>query len=215
MRKLLLLLAAACITGALTAQSQTGYQLPPKDIADLLLAKPTPAVSLDRKGEWLLLSQRNSYPSVEELAQPELRIAGLRLNPDNYALSRQNFINGFTLKNLKTSKEYAIQGLPSPLLAGNISWSPAEGKIAFTNTTSKQVDLYIIDIATRRATKINKTPLSIITGGAYQWVDDKTLLYKIATRPASAAPPNSKRADFPKPLQGDRSRPTDAIDLSP
>lgn len=189
MRKLLLLLAAACITGTFTARSQTGYQLPPKDIADLLLAKPTPAVSLDRKGEWLLLSQRNSYPSVEELAQPELRIAGLRLNPDNYALSRQNFINGFTLKNLKTSKEYAIQGLPSPLLAGNISWSPAEGKIAFTNTTSKQVDLYIIDIAARRATKINKTPLNTITGGAYQWVDDKTLLYKIATRPASAAPP--------------------------
>ena len=38
----------------------------------------------------MLLSQRNSYPSVEELAQPELRIAGLRFNPNNFALSRQN-----------------------------------------------------------------------------------------------------------------------------
>ena len=189
MRKLLLSLAAAIIFCGATAQSPTGYQLPPKDIADLLLAKPTPAVSIDRQGIWMLLSQRNSYPPVEELAQPELRIAGLRFNPDNYALSRQNFINGFTLKNLKTSKEYAIQGLPSPLLAGNVSWSPAEGKIAFTNTTAKQVDLYVIDIAAQRATRINKTPLNIITGGAYQWIDDKTLLYKVATKPASAAPP--------------------------
>lgn len=189
MRKLLLFLAAAIITSGLTAQIRTGYQLPPKDITDLLLATPIPAVSVDRKGEWMLLSQRNSYPPVEELAQPELRIAGLRFNPDNYALSRQNFINGFGLKNLKTGKEYAIQGLPAPLLAGNVSWSPAEGKIAFTNTTPKQIDLYVIDIATRHAAKINRSPLNTITGGAYQWIDDKNLLYKIATKPASAAPP--------------------------
>lgn len=137
----------------------------------------------------MLLSQRNSYPSVEELAQPELRIAGLRFNPNNFALSRQNFVNGFTLKNLKTSKEYAITGIPSPLSAGNISWSPDEKKIAFTNTTARQVDLYVIDIATQHAAKINKGPVNTITGGAYQWIDDKTLLYKIAPKPASAAPP--------------------------
>ncbi|MBS1661782.1 MAG: S9 family peptidase [Bacteroidetes bacterium] len=187
MRKLLLILTAL-LSGGILAKAQNGYQLPPKDIADLLLAKPTPSVSIDQKGEWLLFSQRNSYPNVEELAQPEFRIAGLRFNPDNFALSRQNFINGFSLKNLKTSKEYAITGLPTPLLAGNISWSPAEDKIAFTNTTSKQVDLYVIDIATRHAAKVNKAPLNLITGGAYQWVDDKTLLYKIVTKPSTAAP---------------------------
>src|ERR1700744_2160627 len=138
MRKLLLFLTIAFISNALIAQS--GYQLPPKDIQELLLAKPTPAVSVDRKGQWMLLSQRNSYPSVEELAQPELRIAGLRFNPNNYALSRQNFINDFSLKDLRSGKEYKVQGLPSPLLAGNVSWSPSENKIAFTNTTNRQVD---------------------------------------------------------------------------
>jgi dipeptidyl aminopeptidase/acylaminoacyl peptidase len=189
MRKLLLLLSTAFVTNLLIAQDNMGYQLPPKDIADLLLAKPTPAISTDHKGEWMLISQRNSYPSVEELAQPELRIAGLRFNPDNYALSRQNFINDFSLKDLKTNKEFKIQGLPMPLLAGNISWSPGEDKIAFTNTTNKEVDLYVIDIATRRATRINKAPLNLITGAAALWIDDKRLLYKIALKPASAAPP--------------------------
>ncbi len=201
MRKLLLLLLAALTTGILTAQDNKGYQLPPKDIADLLLAPPTPAVSTDRKGEWMLLSRRSSYPSVEELAQPELRIAGLRFNPDNYALSRQNFINGFSLKNLRTGKEYAIQGLPQPLFAGNITWSPEEGKIAFTNTTNKEVDLYVLDIATKTAAKINKTPLNTILGlysnfngpglitSACEWISESTLLYKTALQPASAAPP--------------------------
>ena len=161
----------------LTAQDNKGYQLPPKDIADLLLAKPTPAISVDHKGEWMLLIERNSYPSVEELAQPELRIAGLRFNPKNFSLSRQNFINNFSLKNLQTGKEYKIQGLPAPLMAGNISWSPGEGKIAFTNTTNKQVDLYVIDIATRQTSKVNKAALNTIVGVACQWIDDKTLLY--------------------------------------
>jgi dipeptidyl aminopeptidase/acylaminoacyl peptidase len=188
MRNFLLLLLALLAINALKAQDAKGYQLPPKDIADLLLAPPTPGVSVDSKGEWMLLSLRNSYPPVEELAQPELRIAGLRFNPNNYALSRQNFISGFSLKNLHTGKEYAILGLPTPLKAGNISWSPTESRIAFTNTTGKQVDLYSIDINTRQAIRINKTALNTVTGPAYLWIDEKDLLYKIALRPASAAP---------------------------
>src|ERR1700682_3870555 len=136
MRKLILLLSPLLllfVTNGLVAQDNGGYMLPPKDIADLLLAKPTPAISVDRKGQWMLFSQRNSYPSVEELAQPELRIAGLRFNPNNYTLSRQNFINDLSLKDLRTGKEYKIQGLPVPLLAGNVSWSPSQNRIAFTN----------------------------------------------------------------------------------
>ena len=108
-----------------------GYKTPPKDISDMLLAKPTPNVSIDDKGEWMLLTESNSYPSVEELARPELRIAGFRINPNNYAPSRQNFINNIYLKNTGTKNESKITGLPSPLYAGNISWSPNDKKIAF------------------------------------------------------------------------------------
>jgi dipeptidyl aminopeptidase/acylaminoacyl peptidase len=171
------------------AQDAVSYQLPPKDITDLLLAKPTPGVSIDSKGEWILLSDRNSYPSVAELAQPELRIAGLRINPANYSLSRGNYVNNFTLKNIKTGKSYPVTGLPSPLFAGNISWSPDEKKIAFTHTGAKAVDLYEINILTQKAVKINKQPLNTVIGqGAAVWVDNTTLLYRTATKPASAAP---------------------------
>src|ERR1700761_8436714 len=116
MRKPLLLLSLLVSAAILRAQNNTtGYQLPPKDIASLLLAKPTPLISVDNKGIWMLTIGRNSYPSVEELAQPELRIAGLRFNPDNFSPSRQNFISDLSLNNLRTGKEYKIQGLPAPL----------------------------------------------------------------------------------------------------
>ena len=172
----------------LKAQDDGGYKLPPKDIADMLLAKPTPGVNVDDKGEWMLFTEANSYPSVEELARPELKIAGLRINPNNFAPSRQNYINNIFLRNIASGKDLKITGLPTPLFAGNISWSPNDKKIAFTQTTTSQVDLYIIDVATQKATKVNKTALNVVTGG-YQWYDDGTVLYRTIIKPATAAPP--------------------------
>ncbi|MEN9598735.1 MAG: hypothetical protein RL596_1046 [Bacteroidota bacterium] len=185
-RVILLLLLVT--TQYVNAQDAASYQTPPKAVADLLLAKPTPGVSIAGKATWLLLSERNSYPTVEELGQPEMRVAGLRLNPNNFSLSRQNFINNFTLKNIKEGKEYPVTGLPATVLAGSVNWSPSETKIAFTNTTGSQVDIYIIDVATKKATKVNKRPVNAILGQAYTWVDDNTILYKATTQPASAAP---------------------------
>src|SRR4030095_3460364 len=170
--------------------AQDGYKTPPKDIMDLVLVKPTPNVSLDDKADWMLFSQSNSYPSVEELARPELRIAGLRINPNNFAPSRQTFINDLWFKNLSSNKEFKITGLPSPLMAGSISWSPNDKKIALTHTTSEHVDLYVIDVATQKAMKVNKQALNTISGG-YQWIDDNTLLYRTIVKPLNAAPPKS------------------------
>lgn len=173
------------------AQDAVNYQTPPKEIADILLAKPTPGVSIDDKAQWMLLSERNSYPTVEELGQPEARIAGLRINPNNYSLSRQVFINNFTLKNIATGKEFSIKNLPANLLVSNVSWSPNDKKIAFLSHTSNRIDLYTIDIATQTAKKINLQPVNGILGAGYLWVDDNTILYKATLKPASSAPKKS------------------------
>ena len=188
MNKIVILLAAFAMSCGAYAQDAVNYQVPPKEIADLLLAKPTPDVSTDSQGEWMLLSERNSYPTVEELGQPEIRIAGLRLNPNNFSPSRQTFINNFTLKNIKTGKEFKINGLPANILAGNVRWNPSEKKIAFTNTTNSRVDLYIIDVATKVATKVNKKALNVVLGADLTWFDDNAIVYKTAISLPSATP---------------------------
>lgn len=172
------------------AQDDATYKTPPKDIADMLLAKPTPNISIDDKGEWMLFFEMSSYPSVEELARPELRIAGMRINPNNYASSRMNFINNLYFKNMATDKEFKIAGLPSPLFASSLTWSPDYKKIAFTQTTTSKVDLYVVDIATKKAIKVNKGALNTLMG-TYQWYNNSTLLYRTTLKPASAAPPKS------------------------
>jgi len=181
-------LIALLVSSVVIAQDDISYKLPPKDIADMLLAKPAPGVSIDQKGEWMLLMESHSYPSVEELARPELKIAGLRINPANFAPSRQNFISNLYLKHIGSGKEMKITGLPSPLFASAVNWSPDDKKIAFTHTTSARVDLYVIDVATQKAVKINKTALNTISGGVF-WYDNNTLVYRTAPKPATAAPP--------------------------
>ena len=160
------------------AQDDFKYQAPPKDILDLVLAKPTPGVSIDDKAEWMLLLERSDYPSIEELAQAELRIAGLRINPANFAPSRSGSSTNIQIRNIKTKQVFDIEGLPGDLRASSVQWSPDQRKFAFVNSTNSEVNLYVVDIATKKATKINTTPLNIVLGGTYQWIGNNQVIYK-------------------------------------
>lgn len=164
------------------------YLTPPQVIADMLLAKPTPGVSIDDKGEWMLLTETDGYPPIEELARPELRLAGLRIDPNNFAPSRQRYITGVKLQKLASGEQYDVKGLPQPIAASSFSWSPDDLQIAFLNTTRDRVDLFVIDVRTRVARQINKTPLNIVTS-SYQWYDNTTLLYQGILSAATHAPP--------------------------
>ncbi|WP_345952009.1 MULTISPECIES: prolyl oligopeptidase family serine peptidase [unclassified Mucilaginibacter] len=171
------------------AQDAVKYQMPAKAITDLLLAKPTPSVSIDSKGEWMLISERNALPSVEDLARPELRIAGMRINPNNFAPSRQVIsFSGLSLKNIKTGKVYPVAGLPVPLNASGMSWNADQNKIAFTQTNAKSVDLYVINLLTQKASKANKLPLNNVMGGGVTWVDNNTMMYRVIAKPVAQAP---------------------------
>jgi dipeptidyl aminopeptidase/acylaminoacyl peptidase len=187
MKKLLFLLSIAFATTT-KAQDAIEYKTPPKEIYDLVMAKPSPGVSIDSKGQWMLVMERSAMPGVEELAQPELRIAGLRINPNNFGPSRSSYVIGLSLKNISSNQSASITGLPSSLKAGNFQWSPNEDKFAFTNTTNNAIDLYIVDVKTKKAIKINKAPVNAVMGNIFDWYDNNSVLYLAAAKPATDAP---------------------------
>lgn len=172
----------------LRAQDAIEYKTPPAAINDLVMAKPSPAVSISNKADWMLIMERSSMPSVEELAQPELKIAGLRINPNNFGMSRSAYINNLILKNINTGSSVTIAGLPNDLKAGNIQWSPKQDKIAFTHTSLHAIDLYIISLPDKKAMKINKTALNLVNGMSYDWIDNNTILYQAIVSPYTMAP---------------------------
>ena len=118
------------------AHESLRYQLPPHSILQLADYQRAPQVAIDTKKEYLLLIYRNTYKNLEDLNQPAISMAGLRVNPVTNISSSINYIQNFKIRKLSDSDEIQVNGLPENSRITFVSWSPDETKIAFTNTTS-------------------------------------------------------------------------------
>ncbi|PKV51064.1 dipeptidyl aminopeptidase/acylaminoacyl peptidase [Aquimarina sp. MAR_2010_214] len=161
------------------AQESVDYQKPPKEILDLVDVSPAPSVRVDKKGENLIFLYRDNYKTIAELSEKEMRLAGLRINPKTNISSRVNYFNKIKLKKTDDKSANQIIGLPENTRIANFSWSPDQSKVAFTNTTSKGVELWILDISERKANKITEDNLNANMGMPYRWSrDNSSLLVK-------------------------------------
>lgn len=169
------------------AQENITFQKPSPEILALADYERAPSVSMDSKKEFMLLSYRNTYKTLDDLSQEEMRLGGLRINPITNISSTVTYINNLKIRKVNEKNEIQVNGLPQNALITNISWSPNEKKIAFTNTTNKGVELWIIDVATATAKKITSDNLNANLGSPYSWMkDNETLLVKMLpkNRPA-------------------------------
>jgi dipeptidyl aminopeptidase/acylaminoacyl peptidase len=168
------------ISGLTFAQENLTYQKPSAEILALADYERAPSVSMDSKKEYMLLSYRNTYKTLEDLSQEEMRLGGLRINPITNISSTVTYINNLKIRKIKDKVEMQVSGLPKNALITNVSWSPNEQKIAFTNTTLTGVELWIIDVVSASAKKITTDNLNANLGSPYNWMkDNETLLVKI------------------------------------
>ena len=78
------------------AQTDFPYQKPDDAINSLADAKPAPALRLNSDATVGVLLFRDGFKSIEELAAPEMKLAGLRINPKINAPSRTTYF--YTMK---------------------------------------------------------------------------------------------------------------------
>lgn len=174
------------------AQEPLTYQKPPEEIMELLEAPTTPEISINNSGSIMLLLNRPDYPSIEEVAQPILRIGGLRINPANNSSVNATRYSGIKIKFIKTGKEASISGLPSSPRIDDVAWSPDEKFIAFTNSTAEKVELWVIDMQNYSARKMSNLAVNDAFGMPYQWApDSKSLLVKFIPDDRGAKPQES------------------------
>ncbi len=191
MKKIIVLLIAI-LPGAGFSQDNLGYQRPPEEIAKLVEAPLTPFVSFSPDKQWMLLMDRSDYPTIEQLSRPELRIAGLRINPENFGPTRSNYIIGLKAKRLADGQELEIKNLPSPLLLSSISFSPDSKKIAFLQNESNRIELWVIDVATLTASRITERKINNVMGG-YAWLSDsQQLLFAAVPQNLKSLPEKSR-----------------------
>lgn len=161
------------------AWAENDYKMPPKAIADLVDAPGTPGVSVSPNKKHILILERASLPSIEELSQPELRLAGLRINPATNGRSRTRYYTGMIIQDLGSGAQKRVKGLPKNGRISNVSWSPNAKHIAVTVTHGAQINLYLVKAASGRASLLLKTPLNAIYGSPFSWLSDsKNILAK-------------------------------------
>ena len=179
MRKLLVLLIILFQYSA-KAQVDLGYQIPDQAILDLVDAPLPPSVRINSKGDKAILLYRNSFKSIEELSQKEMRLAGLRINPKNNIGSRTRFNNDIKLLDVHGKTENDITGLPSGSQIAYTSWSPDESKVAFTISQNGKSELWLIDINQSSAKKLTSASLNANMGRPFTWEkDSKSLIVKV------------------------------------
>lgn len=172
MKRSLVALAIFLVHSFGFSQENLEYQKPPKEILELFDFERTPSVLMDSDKKIMLLSYRNTYKSLDDLNQEEMRLGGIRINPDHNISSTITYINNLKIRKVSESSEKQVSGLPTNPRIANLTWSPDETKIAFTHTGEKGLELYLVDIATVSAKKISTQPLNANLGNPITWFRD-------------------------------------------
>jgi dipeptidyl aminopeptidase/acylaminoacyl peptidase len=178
MKRVILIIISILGTFYQQGIAQTTYQTPPKAIADLVNAPSTPSVSFSKNGDWMMLLERADNPSIEELSQPELRIAGLRINPATSGPSRGRGVENVKIKMTRGGEEIQIKGLPANPSMGGFALSKDEKFLAFTQTEANGISLWVVDMTSFEAKKLTDTILNEVYGDAMAWTPENEILIK-------------------------------------
>ncbi|HEY1936599.1 MAG TPA: prolyl oligopeptidase family serine peptidase [Candidatus Angelobacter sp.] len=183
-----------------------GYQKAPQPISDILNARPTPLVQVSPDGKWLLAADRLANPPIADLAQPMLRLAGLRINPATNGRHHPPRIIRLRLYHTLGS-EHAEVAVPRNAYLSLPEWSQDSQHFAFTNTTPNGIELWIGQIGTYSANAVPKIRINAVLGEPLQWMPDgKTLLVQTVPANRGNAPAEPKSPDGPIIQESDGKR---------
>ncbi len=173
------------------------YQQPPKAIVELVDVRPTPDVEISpgegSDSRWLLIEAISGLPSIADLAQPELRLAGLRFNPKTNGPSRGRYVTALSLKALPDGTERPIAGLPTEAKIRFVGWAPDARHVFFVNISDASADpglsLWVVDVASAQAQRVPVLALNGIFGRPCEWLGDSHRLICKAVLKGRGAPP--------------------------
>ena len=185
----------ACAAVHMVGQT-SGYDLPPKNILDVMRAPLPPSPVVSPAKDKMLLVVWQLYPSIERVATPYLRLAGVRVEPKNH--SKHDTPGGYGITECATSFDLVtIAGgapvhvaLPEPGCAQEPVWAADGKKFAFANIAVDSVELWIGDAATGAVHRVDGVRLNPMFEAEMQWMpDQKALLVKLVPEGMGGPPP--------------------------
>jgi dipeptidyl aminopeptidase/acylaminoacyl peptidase len=193
MKKFIILITIFFLTFTFFAQENLGYQQPPEAIMELVNAPLAPSVLIDSKGENVVLLYRDAFKSIAELSETEMRLAGLRINPQTNIGSRTNYYNNIKVKKALAKEATQVIGLPKNPRLSNFSQSPNEKMVACLNTTEEGAEVWILDIEKATAKKLTEPVVNANMENAINWFkDNNAMLVKVLPKDRKGLIDNQK-----------------------
>ncbi len=179
----------ALLVATTAAVAQDGYRQPPTAVARILDAPALPSVVVTPDRTHLLLLERPGLPSIAEIAAPEYRVAGIRLDPRTSGPSRQNPARGLSVMSIDGGPTTPItMSLPSGAGIGNLSWAPSGARFAFVVSTADALTLWVGDLRTRSARQVTARRLNAVLGAPCDWTGDEALVCTFVPQDRGAEP---------------------------
>lgn len=174
--------------------TESVYRRPSPELVEIIDAPKTPHAYFAPDREWMVLRERPSYPSIEELAEPELRLGGMRFSPVTNAPTRTWSYDGFVFVRLEDRTERRVTGLPEDGRFENVIWSPDSEMIAFTNTTGNGVELWVAELSTAEARRVTGAILNLVADTPPRWIPGTKTLLATLVPEDRGEPPAAPRA---------------------
>ncbi|WP_291613919.1 prolyl oligopeptidase family serine peptidase [Colwellia sp.] len=199
MKRLLLILLTVLLSQ--NALADSGYKTPKKMIADLVDAPRRPALSMSPDKQWVAIMARPGAKSIEELAQAEEKLAGLRINADIFAPSRSSGYMSIELKQIHGGKRVAINDLPAGKIM-SVRFSPNSKHLAFIVENKQGLTLWNYNLDTKRTKQVSNKKINAALGGTkYRWKRDSSGFYTRLTVAKASDKPQMSQATIEPVIQ--------------
>jgi dipeptidyl aminopeptidase/acylaminoacyl peptidase len=186
------------------------YRVPDQLLVALADAPQPPLVLPDPQRHWLLELWYEVLPPITDLAQPELGLAGLRINPQTDGNSRRQFFTQIKLVSIADAAEHTVSGLPPGARISGVSWSPDSKHIVFTNTRKDGAELWVVEVAFGRARRLSGVRPSLILNNAPLWLADSRSLLCALVPDGRGEAPTEKQLVLGPVVQETSDRPAPA-----
>ncbi|MSR05901.1 MAG: S9 family peptidase [Gemmatimonadetes bacterium] len=207
MRSVLSLLAIGAFVSPVAAQE--AYKRPPAVVEKILDAPRLPSLVASPDGRMFVLAQPVPVPSIADVSQPMLRLAGLRINPNTSGPHLPVGFRGLVLRDAATGAERVVK-TPAGARLQLPRWSPDGRWVSFTSTTNEGIDLWIVNPVTAEARALTGRNLDAVTGEACQWHPRSTELLCKFIPAGRGALPKEPAAPIGPIVQRNEGKPTPA-----
>ncbi len=163
------------LLAAVLPADATSYKEPPAPIPAILDAAPSPGVRLSPDQKWLLVIERPALPPISEVGAPELRLAGIRINPRTYAGSREAFLTGLKLIPVAagaspgTLPRATTVEIPNGRRIAQVTFSPDSKSLAIILGADDGLELAVASVATGVTRTLTGARLSGVLTSPCSW----------------------------------------------